>query len=108
MIKDCRNMPDAIPSRRGGGAQRQIMKFSSFKSWPQEPDRINQCAAIDGKVVDIVLGKQQIRIPARFEPRTSPLPVRTYLIMVGIDDVSLLVFTEFKRHLIKCVFRQDI
>ena len=67
-------MTDTIRRRRGSGAQRQIMKLSPFKAWSQASDLLDECSAIDGKIADIVLREQQVRIPARLEPWINALP----------------------------------
>src|SRR5271157_2928257 len=87
MVQNCRNMTDTIRSRRKGGAQRQIMKLSPFKVRSQKADLLNQRPAVDGKIADIVLGEQQVRIPAGLEPWIGALAGGVYLITVRIDDV---------------------
>src|SRR5580704_7154455 len=108
MIQDRRNMTDTIRRRRCGGAQRQIMKLSPFKAWSQGPDLHDEGSAIDGKVVDIVLREQQVRIPSRLEPWINALTGSAYLIIVRVDDVGTPIRSNFNRQLIEGMLRQKI
>ena len=101
-------MTDSIRRRRGSGAQRQIMKLGPFKAWSQESDLLDERSAIDGKIADIVLREQQVRIPSRLEPWINALPGSAYLIMVGVDDIGTRICRNFNRHLIERMFRQEI
>src|SRR5271169_5459613 len=99
-------MTHSIRRRRGSGAQSQIMKLSPFKAWSQEPDLLDERSAIDGKIANIVLCEQQVRVPARLEPWINALTGRAYLIIVGVDYVGKWICSNFNRHLIQRMVRQ--
>ena len=101
-------MTHSIWRRRGSGAQRQIMKLSPFKAWSQEPDLLDERSAIDGKIADIVLREQQVRVPSRLEPWINALTGSAYLIIVGVDYVGTRICSDFNRHLIERMLRQEI
>src|SRR5271165_4558521 len=108
VIQNCRNMTHSIRRRRGSGAQSQIMKLSSFKAWSQESDLLDERSAIDGKIADIVLREQQVRVPSRLEPRINALTGSVYLIIIGVDYVGRRICSNFNRHLIERMLRQEI
>src|SRR5260221_13427740 len=84
------------------------MKFGSVKAFSHEPGGLNQRPAIDGQITSIILGKQQIWIPAGLEPWVRAVPARTYLVVVCVNDVRPVGSAKLKCHLIERMFRQEI
>src|SRR6516162_2934987 len=108
MIEDRRYMADTIRSRSSSSTQCQIVKLGSFKFGSQVSYRFNEGPAVHRKIVNVVLTKKQIWIPAWLEPWISPPPAAIQLIMVAVNDVWPAITTECEHHLIERVFRQGI
>src|SRR5260221_14351269 len=84
------------------------MKFGSVKAFSHERGGLNQGPATHGQIRSIILGKQQIWIPAGLEPWVGAVPARTYLVVVCVNDVRPVGSAKFKCHLIERMFRQEI
>src|SRR5260221_2474658 len=84
------------------------MNFGSVRACSNDPGGFSQRPAIDGQITSIILGKQQIWIPAGLEPWLRAVPARTYLVVVCVNDVRPVGSAKFKCHLIERMFRQEI
>src|SRR5436190_970021 len=97
MIQDPRDVTDLAWLDQVRAAQQQIVILASFETEPKATRALNQAAAKNRQMRNVVLGQDQRRIPVRFEQRVLPQAAVAELVFIAIDNCRMRMHLDFVR-----------
>src|SRR5437868_7300690 len=95
MIENTGDMADLTPVDQLDATQQKVQVLGSLEPETESTDALNQTAAVDGHVADVVLRRDHCRIPIRLEQRTAASALSVEFVLVRIEDRSVRMLVDF-------------